>query len=88
MDVNTMRTMKRDEAGAVEPLFLLVGVLVIVGIAALLVVLDLWAFAAAGVLFFFGGLILLQGTPLRGWLGVLVGAVLLIVAVAIGVVFG
>lgn len=82
-----MRTMRRDEAGAIEPLFILLGILILFGVCALLIVFDLVWFAVAGVLFFFGALALLQGLPFRGWLGVIIGSVLLLIALVIGVVF-
>jgi hypothetical protein len=81
-----MKTMRRDESGAIELLFIVIGIAVIAVIALLMWFFGLVWFAVAGLLFFFGGLILLQGTPLRGWLGVLVGSILLIIALVIGVV--
>lgn len=77
--------MKYDNEGAIEPLFMLLGILIIAGIVLLMIVFHLIWFAVAGVLFFFGAITLLQGTPARGWLGVLIGSILLLSALAIGI---
>ena len=83
-----MKNISKDETAILEPLYMLVGA-VIIG----LVVLALWLmnmlwFAAAGLLFFFGALILLQGTPLRGWLGIAVGSIILVISLAIELLMG
>jgi len=82
-----MKNLRRDESGLIEPLFIIIGIAVLVVIALMMFFFGLLWVAAVGLLFFFGGLILLQGTPLRGWLGVTVGSVLMIIALVIGVIF-
>ena len=79
-----MRNLHKDSYGIFEPLFIIAGVAIIALIAILLWIMDKVWFAIAGVLFFIGALIVLQGTPLRGWLGVCVGAVILLISVLIG----
>jgi hypothetical protein len=79
-----MKNLNKDECGIFEPLFIIAGVIILILVGLLLWLMDKVWFAIAGVLFFIGALIVLQGTPLRGWLGVGVGAVILLISVVIG----
>ncbi len=76
----------RDEE-ALEPLVLLVGIAIILIGVVIMWALGVLIWLAVGALFAVGGMFVVQATPARGWLGVILGAMLIGVGVVLSIIY-